>query len=148
MKLKVLLIEDDYLQRKSVKKALERELDAEVITKSDEYEFVRDFEQIAEDPPHVAVIDNMLRWASPAREIPDPPNEATAKHPENGGVRCGQRLMQDARTSHVRRIAYSVLGKEDLDSGTVLPDSTLLIVKEHDIHNLIDEVKKMKVMTS
>jgi hypothetical protein len=51
MRLRVLLLEDDHLQRKDVQQALEKGLEAEVETKTTESEFHRDFEKIASNPP-------------------------------------------------------------------------------------------------
>src|SRR5258707_9957438 len=97
MKLKVLLVEDDHIQPANVRQAIESAIEAEVETKSTEWEFQRDFEAIASNPPQIAVLDIMLRWANPARDMPPAPAEVTS-NPEHAGLRCASRLLDDQRT--------------------------------------------------
>ena len=78
MKLRVLLVEDDHIQRDNARHAIERVIEAEVETISTEWEFQRDFEAIAANPPDIVVLDIMLRWTNPAAEMPLPPAEVTS----------------------------------------------------------------------
>ena len=142
MKLKILLVEDDYIQRSNVREAIENAIDADVETKSTEWEFQRDFEKIADAPPQVAVLDVMLRWADPDANMPLPPEEVT-KNPEQAGLRCANRLLDDERTRGVKVILYSVLAEEDL--GKVPPQGVDCLIKELDYQNLIDRLKSIAV---
>ncbi|MGA2742443.1 MAG: response regulator [Bryobacteraceae bacterium] len=135
--LKILLVEDDHVQRSYVQQALAESLGATVETKTCESEFVRDFESIASDPPDVAVLDIMLRWASPSRHGATPPADSTPYH---AGLRCAQKLSGDPRTCSVKVILYSVLPKEDIPDFS-LPEIAVFVVKESDCQNLIDVVR-------
>jgi CheY-like chemotaxis protein len=115
---------------------LTESLDAAVATKTCESEFQRDFEAIAADSPDVAVLDIMLRWASPSRSGAAPPTET----PYHAGLRCARRLAADPRTQGVKIVLYSVLPKEEF-ADAMLPDHALFVVKEPDCQNLIDAVR-------
>jgi PleD family two-component response regulator len=139
MKLKVLLVEDDHIQRANVRQAIENALDAEVATISTESEFHRDFERIAANPPQIAVVDVMLRWANPASDMPLAPAEVSS-NPEQAGLRCASLLRNDERTNGVEVILYSVLPNDSF--GAPVPEGTECLVKELDYQNLIDAMKK------
>ncbi len=145
MKLKVLLLEDDHIQRANVRQAIEDAIEAEVFTKNTEWEFKRDFELIATNPPQVAVLDIMLRWANPAPEIPKAPDEVTS-HPELAGLRCASLLLGDRRTQDVKVILYSVLAKDDLSEAP--PPGADCLVKELDYQNLVDKLKAISPQLS
>lgn len=138
MKLKVLLVEDDYIQRGNVRQAVENGIEADVETKSTESEFQRDFEVIASNPPQIAIVDVMLRWADPAPDMPSAPPEVTA-NPEQAGLRCASMLRSDPRTSGVKVILYSVFDKDDF--GAEPPEGTDCLVKELDYENLIEVLR-------
>ena len=137
MKLRVLLLEDDYLQRRNICEALETESEAEVQTKSTESEFRKDFEQIAMNPPDVAVLDLMVRWANPTREWDNEPDQMS-RSPEIAGLRCADLLRNDPRTQKVKVILYSVLGSEDI--GAKFPEGVTSVVKETDFRDLLEAV--------
>lgn len=137
MTTRILLLEDDFLQRSDVKGTLEREFDAEVLALSCEKEFRDRFESVAEQPPSVAVLDIMLRWANASREESAQPEDAT--DPAKAGIRCARMLRSDGRTKDVRVILYSVLGKNSL--AELLPEGIPSLEKEHDYENLIEAVK-------
>ena len=114
----------------------------EVQTKSTESEFDRDFAEIASNPPEIAVLDVMLRWADPSRSMPVAPEDVT-RNPQNAGLRCAKRLIEGPRTRDVKVILYSVLGREDFG---VLPDGVFCLVKELDFQNLIDTVAEISAL--
>jgi DNA-binding NarL/FixJ family response regulator len=136
--LKILLVEDDHLQCSYIRQALADSFDAIVETKTCELEFQRDFEAIAADSPDVAVLDIMLRWASPSRGGSEPPTET----PYHAGLRCARKLAADLRTQGVKIVLYSVLPKEEFPN-SMLPDRAVFVVKEPDCQNLIDTVKEV-----
>ncbi len=138
MKMRILLLEDDFLQRRDVKAALEREFDADVLALSCEKEFRDHVDSIAEQPPSVAVLDIMVRWASASREESAQPTDAT--DPSKAGIRCARIFRSDGRTKDVQVILYSVLGEESL-LDEPLPEGVLSVVKEHDCQNLIESVR-------
>jgi hypothetical protein len=89
----------------------------------------------------VAVLDVMLRWANPSRDMPAAPEEVT-DNPQRAGIRCAQQLRDDARTKAVKVILYSVLGKEDMGDAP-LPDYVISVVKETDCENLLEKLKEI-----
>jgi DNA-binding NarL/FixJ family response regulator len=97
MKLRILLLEDDHMQREDIRQALIQELGAQVETKTTESEFRQDFEAITANPPDVAVLDVMVRWAGPSRVMPVAPDEVT-RNPEQAGLRCARLLRSFAAT--------------------------------------------------
>jgi DNA-binding NarL/FixJ family response regulator len=140
MKLRILLLEDDHMQREDIRQALVKELGAQVEIKTTESEFRRNFEVIAANPPDVAVLDVMVRWATPSHDMPAAPDEVT-RNPEKAGLRCARLLREAASTKAVKIILYSVLPKEEIGEDD-LP-GTAYLVKESDWQNLVDEVKKL-----
>ncbi|HVN04733.1 MAG TPA: hypothetical protein VMT86_09970 [Bryobacteraceae bacterium] len=138
--LKILLVEDDHLQCDYVRQALTNAFEAQVTTMTCESEFRRDFESIAADPPDVAVLDIMLRWASPSRDANPAPEDATPYH---AGLRCAKALSADPRTQDVKIVLYSVLPKEDF-AASLLPENAAYVVKEPDCQNLIDAVTDLE----
>ena len=136
-RLRILLVEDDHLQANDLEKTLEAEFGAEVQTFSTEHEFVRQFWTIAENPPDVAILDRMLRWASPSRDMLAPPEDA--RDPEQAGVRCAERMAEDERTRPVPVILYSVLGDDGDTHGIDC------VVKEGVFENLIAWIKSLNL---
>jgi len=141
--IRVLLVEDDHVQRSYVQQALADGLDATIEAKTCEWEFERDFDFLASDPPDVAILDIMLRWASPSKDRAAPPKGATPYH---AGLRCAKRLREDQRTRDVKVVLYSVLPKEDIPD-VELPEDVIFIVKEPDCQNLVDAVKDAHIST-
>ena len=133
--LQILLVEDDHLQTKDLRLALERELKAEVRALSTESAFRLELETIAANPPDFAILDRMLRWANPARDMPSPPDDS--RDPGEAGVRCGRILRSDPRTEKVRILLYSVLGDEGDTGGFDC------VVKETEFQNLIGRIREL-----
>ena len=106
MKRKVLLVEDDHLQRDFLRARLEERLGVAVETRNTEWEFLSDFEAVAANKPDVAVFDLMLRWATPSRNMAPAP-EVVTNNPGKAGLRCAKRLHDDPRTRDVKVIIYS-----------------------------------------
>jgi CheY-like chemotaxis protein len=138
MQLKILLVEDDHLQRNYVKHALEDGLGATVEALCCEKNFIEAFEEIAADPPDLAVLDVMLMWARPSKEQTGTPSQALS--PEQAGLRCAAMLRHDERTAKVNVLLYSVLPEQDI-TNRELAKGVVTIVKEAECHNLIDAIQ-------
>ena len=139
MRLRILLVEDDFLQRDSIRKALEQNfVGAAVDARASESEFLRDFEAIASNPPDIAVIDVMLRWANPSRDAPEPPAEPW--EPQRAGLRCAQRLHDDDRTSGAKIILYTVFDRVNMDD-VQPPEGAIWLTKKLSFQELIETVK-------
>ena len=131
--MRILLVEDDHLQRAAARQALQTSLDAEIQIMKTEFEFFDSFEATAANPPSVVILDRMLRWVDPKPNIPAPPDGAR----ENAGLRCAQKLRNDPRTRSVRIIFYSVLERDD--SGAYEKFDQL--VKDAGFDELIDHIR-------
>jgi CheY-like chemotaxis protein len=140
MQRRILLVEDDHLQRNYVKQALEDELGADVKTLCCEKNFIDGFEKLAADPPGLAVLDIMLMWARPSKDEADqPPDDRT---PEQAGLRCAAMLRNDPRTSDVKVLLYSVFPERDIMNRD-MAKGAVMIVKEADCQNLFEEIQKL-----
>src|ERR1700683_2117417 len=112
MQRRILLVEDDHLQRNYVRQALEDELGAAVETLCCEKNFIDHFEDLAADPPGLAVLDIMLMWARPSKDEAGQPTDN--RTPEQAGLRCAAMLRNDPRTSAVKVLLYSVFPEQDV----------------------------------
>jgi CheY-like chemotaxis protein len=137
MKPKILLLEDDYIQRRNISDAVGQEFNTAVATKSTESEFRADFEQIALDPPEIAILDVMVRWTNPSRNQEALPEEA--KQPEVAGLRCADMLRQDPRTQDVKVILYSVIKHEEM--GRPIPSGVTAVIKETGFDDLFEKIR-------
>jgi CheY-like chemotaxis protein len=138
MPLNILLVEDDHIQRDDIRSAIEQEMQGTVTMLSCEWDFLRKFEEIAANPPDLAVLDVMLRWQTPSRN-PDP--EPAGNPRESAGLRCATRLRSDERTQGVKVILYSVFPRESL-AGLAVPDGVVWVVKEPDCENLMEAIRQ------
>jgi CheY-like chemotaxis protein len=138
MKPGILLVEDDHIQRADALRAIESSIDVELTTKSTESEFELDFEAIAGNPPKVAVLDLMLRWARPAPEMPAASAEVM-EHPEQAGLRCARRLLNDPRTRGTEVIVYSVFPREDFRD---TPAEVIWVVKDPGFQNVLEKIRE------
>jgi DNA-binding response OmpR family regulator len=110
--MKVLLVEDNKAFGDEIYQSLKRTF-REVVWLETESDFRAAFDELAYNPPEVAIIDVMLRWDTPRREgmrprPPDVPNTHSA------GFRCVQLLERDERTQAVPVVLYSVLDHADV----------------------------------
>jgi DNA-binding response OmpR family regulator len=137
---RVLILEDDAQQRRDLQSLVEQEFHAEVQTQASEFEFRRNLESIAANPPQLAILDVMVKWTKPSREAP--PIPADAKQPETAGVRCARMLRDNVKTQNVKVILYSVLPKEDFETGGI-PEGVATVVKEVEFDNLLDKIREL-----
>ena len=140
MQLRILLVEDDHLQRSYVKQALEDNLRVAVDTLCCEKNFIENFETIAANPPDLAVLDIMLMWSRPSKDEKDLPGPDIT--PEQAGLRCAARLRDDPRTSGVKVLLYSVLPEHDIVDRGIAPGA-VMVVKEADCQNLFDAIQDL-----
>ena len=116
---KILLVEDDHLQAGGILPHLTGYGDVRVI--STEYGFRSAADDLAKSrqlPLRLAVIDPMLRWANPSKEMPEPPPEVREGGYFRAGVRCRQYLRDIERqtdTAQTPVIFLSSLDPERVD---------------------------------
>ncbi len=111
----VLVVEDDKAQYEFIEDVLRNTKPVSRVERfSTEREFYERFEELAADRPDVILMDIMLRWDNPARDMKEPPEEVAREGFYRAGLRCERMLAGDERTSGIRVIIYSVLEPEDL----------------------------------
>ena len=142
--IRILLIEDDYLQAKTIQSGLQERLRGEYPNLSfevisTESEFYDRFEKIAQEGFRIIIIDVMLRWASPSPDMPMPLPEVIEGGFFRAGLRCQQKLALDARTSSIPTIIYTVLDESQLPA---LPTGVKLVAKSGDLHSLAEEIRR------
>jgi CheY-like chemotaxis protein len=143
--MKMLIVEDDHLQADWIRMTLESVLEgAEIECVKTEFDFRERFEQIANDPPSVVVMDVMLRWADPGPSIPSPPDDVRREGFYRAGLRCSDLMNRDARTAGVPVILYSVLEHSDLEADLrSLGGNVVYLRKEADSGQLIDQLRSI-----
>lgn len=113
--MRVLLLEDDYLQADLLRAELKRVLGAEVLWIDVESDVLGRQAEIDKFRPHVALIDVMLRWATPHDEPPPPPLPAGWSL-YTAGLRCREYLAARPATRSTPMIFYTVLSETDVRS--------------------------------
>ena len=112
----IVVVEDDYLQRDWISSLLQKELPrARIEQIRSESEFRGRLADWRTDPPAAFIVDVMLCWAQPSRNIPDPPEEVAQDGFYTAGIRCRALLGADGRLQHVPVLLYTVLDKGDLE---------------------------------
>lgn len=115
--MKILIVEDDYLQADSIYETLKQILSARIEGISTESEFRSRIQEIEKDPPDVVIMDVMLRWTDPSPELdldlapPDIRNKGFYR----AGVRCAALLGERERTKNIPIIFYTILERADLE---------------------------------
>ncbi len=143
--MRILIVEDDYLQARWIHDRLKEGFPgAELVCINTESEFRSRFDEIAELPPDVVVMDVMLRWADPTPDLTLPPKEIQQEGFYRAGLRCERRLAGDERTSQIPVILYSVLERADLSTELMnLPKHVQHLPKQSDLTPLIQKIKEL-----
>jgi PleD family two-component response regulator len=143
-KISILSVEDDSMQADWIRSTLENELpETQVSRIGTEHEFISKFEEIANEPPRLILLDAMLRWTNPSPDMPERPEEVRQGGIAQAGLRCQKRLSQDLRTRDIPVIFYTVLQKSSLGSLVVeLPKDLVMVQKNADPRELIGRVRQ------
>ncbi len=113
--MRVVLVEDDYLQAESIHSWLRQAWPhVEIDRIETEKAFRAQLQSLSTHPPDVIIMDVMLRWSDPSPDFDQPPDEVEREGFYRAGVRCAELLRDDAGTSRIPVILYSVLEKLDL----------------------------------
>ena len=148
--MKVLIIEDDYLDADFVYRNLKHAFRAvELDHIRTESEFLSRLDEIVEDPPDIFIIDVMLPWASPSEHIIEPPREVIEEHYYRAGFRCQRRLAEREETKNKAVIFYTALDRQDLemDLGR-LPRNVFHLRKHSDSEPLIRLIRALHSATA
>jgi DNA-binding NarL/FixJ family response regulator len=143
----ILLLEDDHLQAEQVESDLRGEFPRSQLTIElikTEYEFRNRLKTILLRQPDVIILDIMVRWHNPVRNIPNPPEEVIREKHFRAGLRCLRLLAEIAPAIPV--ILYSVLDIDDLEPELQLVNMLtppIVLTKEPDSDQLIHEIRKI-----
>jgi CheY-like chemotaxis protein len=123
--MKILVVENDFLQYDWLEKSLEQTLpDAELDHIKTEQAFQQRFEELARKPPDIIIMDVMLQWTEANEElealedesIPGNVQLALDEGPYRAGLRCEEMLAHDSRTKAIPVILYTILEHKDLEA--------------------------------
>jgi len=139
--MRIVLLEDDYLQSSYIESALKRDLaDCEIKVIKTESEFREKLDELIAWKADALILDVMVRWADPSSEMPEPPEEVKTNGYYRAGIRC-IKLLQD-QNSTVPILLYSVLEKADVNWGKDLSERNIThLSKQTDIQPLISWLK-------
>jgi CheY-like chemotaxis protein len=135
--MRILIVEDDYMDVESLQSGLRDKLDATVDVISTESEFCAKFDQVAGDPPDFVVLDVMLRWTDPTPDlnVEDIPAEVRRDGFYLAGVRCHTKLQSDPRTKNIPVAFYTTLERNEFGL------SVVHITKEEEIDALVRVIR-------
>lgn len=142
--MKILLLEDDYLQAESIENELHQKIrNAEVVVLKTESEFYSYLDELAANSevkvPDVAILDVMVPWETPTENMTKPPPEIRTEGSYRAGIRCVKKLLNRGETKGIKMILYSILEKEDIAQDLrSLPKGVTLVTKRQDLDELID----------
>src|SRR5690242_8194456 len=113
--MRLLLVEDDPLQSEEFQEALvEAFPNAVVDSVTSECEFYKLLDQMELEPYDLIIMDVMLRWADPGRNIPEPPAEVLREEYYRAGFRCVSRLAERRKLKNTNVILFTVLQQTDI----------------------------------
>lgn len=142
--MKIILIEDDFLQAEMMADLLRQELESTVEIIRTEFDFCGQLEEIGQNPPNVFVIDVMLRWTDPGPVMTMQPRDVLDGGRERAGFRCQERLAAIDATREVPVILYSFFDDSQFDHKVrSLPPSAVYLQKESDPTPLLDTICRM-----
>lgn len=104
----ILIVEDDHVQSEELKRSLSKVFrGTKIRTISSESGFLSAFSTIIADPPDIAILDVMLRWAMPGESVAGRENLQPG-NPMLAGVRCLELLQANEFTRRVPVILTSI----------------------------------------
>jgi DNA-binding NarL/FixJ family response regulator len=139
--MKVLLVEDDYLQEEAIREEIEARFpDATVETIYTESDFRAQLPSIVGAPPDVVLMDCMIRWTDPSPEMDRnlPPPDVRDGGIARAGLRCQQLLA--SHDPELPVILYTVLDRADLVG---LPKGVTYLHKSATLKPLVRELRKI-----
>src|SRR5262245_64704189 len=102
--MRVLLVEDDFLQAEWLRESLRRNFSSvEVVVVKNESSFREQISDLLESPPDLVLMDVMLRWCDPnPGSQPTPaPEEVRQGGYYRAGFRCLKLLLENEETSRI-----------------------------------------------
>jgi hypothetical protein len=140
--MKMIVVEDDFRELAFMTAHLSKEFPgADIEAFETEHAFRNAIEMIRKNPPHVVIIDIMLRWADPQDELM--PAVAFDGGYQRAGVRCQELLASFPETAGVPIVFYSVLERVDVLPDGRLPSNTLFSTKGGELFDLTRKVRSL-----
>jgi CheY-like chemotaxis protein len=101
------------------------------------------FDDIAQQPPDVVVMDVMLRWDDPGPRLRNAPEEVRRDGIYRAGLRCVRRLANDSRTQAIPVVLYTVLEYHDLANDLPMAPSVVHLRKDSNLQPLIRMIRSI-----
>jgi CheY-like chemotaxis protein len=142
--MRILIVEDDYIQANALRDALKREIpELKVDRIATESQFRAALPGLARDKPDVILMDVMLRWSDPAPQRPEPPEDVLQEGSRRSGLRCQRRLADNPETRDIPVILYTVLESSDLQLELEdLRGNCVYLPKDSSVAPLVDEIRR------
>lgn len=141
---RVLLVEDDPLQAEAIKQDLAESFPGLTITRiATESAFRAQLDKIASDPPHLIILDAMLRWADPSPDMEPPPEEVLREKHYRAGLRCASLLSEYPHLRDTPVILHTMLEEEDLEEQQINHGYLRYVGKAKTTDGLINEVERI-----
>jgi CheY-like chemotaxis protein len=134
----ILIVEDDEPQFNLVKSGLERirSFSKDRIERiATELDFQNKFDEIATNKPDVIIMDVMLRWTDPVRNMLPAPGDM-----DRAGIRCEKMLANNDKTRDIPVILYTVLSRDDLKDDLPNRQNVRYLDKDFNSSNIAKEV--------
>ena len=148
--MRILIVEDDYLQAEVLSGALEQVLAREVPALSidriaTEERFRAAMPALARDQPDVILMDVIVRWADANGPIPEPPEEVRREGPRRAGIRCQKLVAANPATRDIPVILYTVLEISDLRLELEsLEGNFVCLSKNNQVGPLVEEIRRLR----
>lgn len=141
--MKILLVEDDYIQSDLICEALEQAFPSDVVELiRTEHEFRSRLVDIKARPPDIIILDIMLRWTLPSRDMPELPQDVREEGLYRAGFRCKKLLSEHARTRDIPVILYTVMEVSDIAEDLQdIASGAVYLRKEADMTSLIQLIR-------
>ena len=142
--MKLLIVEDDSIQAEYIETEL-KQLMPYIKTKriSTESKFYDFLEEIDKNKPDIILMDIMLRWTDPTRNMPEMPENVKDEGFHLAGSRCEKKLRETKGGENIPVIIYSVITKDSYNSFTS-PERTKYLNKDFDIKSLRNLIVNFK----
>ncbi|MFM9961456.1 MAG: hypothetical protein ACKV2Q_09535 [Planctomycetaceae bacterium] len=140
--MRILLVEDDYLQADWLQPQFEREYPGVAVDCiSTELEFRERLDEIVEHPPDVVIIDVMIRWTDPGPNMQRPPEKMAYDGPYRAGLRCQELLAE--RLPEIPVIFYTVLEQIDLDDElSTMRENVVYLRKDAETESFFQQLRQ------
>lgn len=113
--MRVVLVEDDYLQAELIETWLSDTWPKIEIERIEtEAEFRSQIQALSSHPPDVVIMDLLLRWSDPSPDFEPPPDKVKAEGFYRAGLRCVELLRKNG-ARHIPVILYSILEQRDIE---------------------------------